>query len=62
MPLPDLILTLLSFRKGAVNSELRQFAKAVHGQDALRPVTPSAFCQARRRQGDGTKVFPAPRR
>ena len=47
MPLPDLILTLLNFRKGTVNSELRQFAKAVRGQDALRPVTASAFCQAR---------------
>jgi hypothetical protein len=49
LPLPDLILTLLNFRKGTVNSELRQFAKAVHGQDALRPVTASAFCQARRK-------------
>jgi hypothetical protein len=38
---------LLNFRKGTINSELRQFAKAMHGQDALRPVTASAFCQAR---------------
>ena len=47
LPLPDLVLALLNFRKGTVDSELRQFTKALHGQDALRSVTGSALCQAR---------------
>ena len=45
--MPDLILALLNYRKGTLSSELRQFAKALNGQDALRPITASAFCQAR---------------
>ena len=49
MPLPDLILSLLNFRKGTISSELRQFSKAVNGQDAIRSVTTSAFCQARKK-------------
>ena len=49
MPLPDLILSLLNFRKGTISSELRQFSKAVNGQDTIRSVTPSAFCQARKK-------------
>lgn len=47
LPLSDLILLLLNFRKGTVNSELRQFSKALHGEEALRSITPSAFCQSR---------------
>jgi hypothetical protein len=49
MPLPDLVLSLLNFRKGTISSELRQFSKAMNGQDAPRLVSPSAFCQARKK-------------
>ena len=49
MPLPDLILSLLNFRKGTISSELRQFSKALNGQEAIRSVTTSAFCQARKK-------------
>jgi hypothetical protein len=42
-----LLLGILNFRKGTLSSELRQLGKALCGQDALTPVTNSAFCQAR---------------
>ena len=49
MPLPDLVLAILNFRKGTISSELRQFSKAINGQEALRGITDSAFCQARKK-------------
>ena len=49
LPLPDLVLMILNYRKGTINSELEQFTQAIYGQDTLPKVTPSAFCQARQK-------------
>jgi hypothetical protein len=49
LPLPHLVGYLLNFRKGTISDELEQFAAALLGPDEPAPVTPSAFCQARKK-------------
>ncbi|MCF6281947.1 MAG: hypothetical protein L3J28_07015 [Candidatus Polarisedimenticolaceae bacterium] len=39
---------MLNFRKGTLQDELLQYAEAIHGQDAVAPVTPAAVCKARK--------------
>ncbi|MCF6283430.1 MAG: hypothetical protein L3J28_14715, partial [Candidatus Polarisedimenticolaceae bacterium] len=39
---------MLNFRRGTLQDELLQYAEAIHGQDAVAPVTPAAVCQARK--------------
>ena len=39
---------MLNFRKGTLQDELLQYAEALHGQDAVAPVSPAAVCKARK--------------
>ena len=50
LPFPTLILFLMNLIKGSIQDELDNFFKAINGMDvAVRTVTKSAFCKARKR-------------
>jgi len=49
LPLPHLVAMLLNLRKGSIGDELGRFFEVLHDQPLADGVTPSAFCQARKK-------------
>ena len=49
LPLPHLVAMLLNVRKGSIGDELDRFFEILHDQPLVDSVTPSAFCQARKK-------------
>jgi hypothetical protein len=49
LPLPHLVAMLLNLRKGSIGDELDRFFEVLHDQPLADGVTPSAFCQARKK-------------
>ncbi|MEJ2388331.1 MAG: IS4 family transposase [Chromatiaceae bacterium] len=49
LPLPLLVAMLLNLRKGSITDELGRFFEILHDQPLAEAVTPSAFCQARKK-------------
>jgi len=49
LPLPSLVTMLLNLRKGSIGDELDRFFEIVHDEPLADSVTPSAFCQARKK-------------
>jgi len=49
LPFPHLVMLLLNLRKGSIGDELDRFFEVLHGQSPADSVTPSAFCQARKK-------------
>jgi len=49
LPLPHLVSMLLNLRKGSIGDELSRFFEVIHDQPLAETVTPSAFCQARKK-------------
>ena len=49
LPLPSVVAMLLNLRKGSIGDELDRFFEIVHDEPLADSVTPSAFCQARKK-------------
>ena len=49
LPLPHLVAMLLNLRKGSIGDELDRFFEVLDNQPLADGVTPSAFCQARKK-------------
>lgn len=49
LPLPHLVAMLLNLRKGSIGDELDRFFEVLHDQPLADSVSPSAFCQARKK-------------
>ena len=49
LPLPHLVAMLLNLRKGSIGDELDRFFEILHDRPLADSITPSAFCQARKK-------------
>jgi len=56
LPLPRLVAMLLNLRKGSIGDELDRFFEIVHDEPRADSVTPSAFCQARKKLNPDTLI------
>lgn len=49
LPLPHLAAMVLKLRKGSISDELDRFFEVIDDQSLAQGVSPSAFCQARKK-------------
>jgi hypothetical protein len=56
LPLPHLVAMLLNLRKGSIGDELDRFFEIIHDQPLADSITPSAFCQARKKLNPGALI------